>query len=50
VGLIGAGRQAYYANLRTFLHMPDVQVVAVNDVDSWRLENARKAVDGHYSK
>ena len=50
VGLIGAGRQAYHSNLRTFLHMPDVQVVAVNDVDAWRLENARKAVDGHYSK
>ena len=50
VGMIGMGRQALHANLRQFLGMPDVQVVAVCDVDSWRLANARKAVEERYGK
>lgn len=48
VGMIGMGRQAYLVNMKQLLRMPDVQVVAVCDVDSWRLENARSAVDKHY--
>jgi predicted dehydrogenase len=50
IGMIGMGRQAYYSNLKSFLAASDVQVVAVCDVDAWRLENARKAVEEHYGK
>ena len=50
IGMIGVGRQAYYSNLKSFLAASDVQVVAVCDVDSWRLDNARKAVEEHYGK
>ncbi len=48
MGLIGVGRQALQVNLKQFLAMPEVQVVAVCDVDSWRMENARRTVDEHY--
>ena len=44
------GRQAYYSNLKSFLAASDVQVVAACDVDTWRLDNARKAVEEHYGK
>jgi len=50
IGMIGMGRQAYYSNLKSFLAASDVQVLAVCDVDSWRLENARGAVEQHYGK
>ncbi len=50
VGMIGMGRQAYYSNVKTFLSFPDVQVVAVCDVDAWRLESGRKAVEDYYAK
>ncbi len=43
------GRQAYLVNIKQFLRMPEVQIVAVCDVDSWRLENARAAVEEHYA-
>lgn len=45
VGMIGVGRQCVQVNLKQFLAMPDVQVVAVCDVDAWRLENAKRQVD-----
>jgi len=44
IGLIGAGRQAIGANLQPFLRSPHTQVLAVCDVDAWRLENAKKKV------
>ena len=50
VGMIGVGRQAKYYNLKQFLGMPDVQVVAVCDVDSWRLANAKQQVEEAYAK
>ena len=50
IGMIGMGRQAYYSNVKTFLAAPDAQVVAVCDVDAWRLDNAKKAVEEHYAK
>lgn len=50
VGMIGVGRQCVQVNLKQFLGMPDVQVTTVCDVDSWRLENARKQVDQAYGK
>ncbi len=46
VGVIGVGRQTVQVNLKQFLAMPDVQVVAVCDVDAWRLANARQQVEG----
>ena len=48
VGLIGMGRQMTKPNLPQFLALPDVQVVAVCDVDAWRLDEARRAVEAHY--
>ena len=50
IGMIGMGRQAYHSNVKAFLGASDAQVVAVCDVDTWRLENARKAVEQHYAR
>jgi myo-inositol 2-dehydrogenase/D-chiro-inositol 1-dehydrogenase len=50
IGMIGMGRQAYHSNIKSFLGADDVQVVAVCDVDTWRLDNAKKAVETHYAK
>ncbi|MCY7360370.1 MAG: Gfo/Idh/MocA family oxidoreductase, partial [Rudanella sp.] len=62
VGLIGTGRQGYGQNLQGsnlagisgrvpgLLNVPDAQVVAVCDVDSWRMEQARAVIDTHYGK
>lgn len=47
--MIGLGRQAYYSNLQSFLNFKEVRVVAVCDVDSWRLEQGRKKVDEFYA-
>lgn len=49
IGLIGVGRQAHHYNIKQFLEMPDVQVVAICDVDSWRLEQAKAQVEKHYA-
>lgn len=49
IGMIGMGRQAMYANLMPFLSASDAQVVAVCDVDAWRLERARDKVEKHYA-
>ncbi len=50
VAMIGTGRQAYLVNLeRQLLKMPDVQIVALCDVDSWRLEETQKLVEKHYA-
>jgi predicted dehydrogenase len=50
IGMIGTGRQATYANIPGFLREADAQIVAVCDVDSWRMENARELVEAHYAK
>ena len=50
VGFIGAGRQCTFANIPGFLKEPDAQCVAVCDVDSWRMENARKTIEDGYAK
>jgi len=50
VGMIGTGRQAYLRNMKQFLAMDDVQLVAVCDVDSWRMENAKTAIEARYAK
>ena len=50
VGMIGVGRQAVSANLNNgFLKLDNCRVVAINDVDSWRLENAATVIDKAYS-
>lgn len=50
VGMIGVGRIVRHSNMPFFLSQPDVQVVAVCDVDAWRLDEARKRVEAHYAK
>ncbi|MFW6161330.1 MAG: Gfo/Idh/MocA family protein, partial [Planctomycetota bacterium] len=49
IGMIGMGRQARHANLPPFLHSPDTVVLAVCDVDAWRLDQARQLVEKHYA-
>lgn len=49
VGVIGVGRQMVYANLPGFLREADAQIVALCDVDSWRLEQAKQQVEKHYA-
>ena len=50
VGVIGIGRQTVHINLPQFFSMPDVQVTALCDVDSWRLTNAKKQVEDAYAQ
>lgn len=50
VGMIGMGRQTRHANLKQFLRMEDVQVTAVCDVDAWRLDQSRQAVEKGYAE
>ena len=44
IGMIGIGRQARSYNLPWFLKSRETQVVALCDVDSWRLKNALETV------
>jgi len=50
VGMIGMGRQSMHANLPPFLQSKDTQVVAVCDVDSWRLKQAAAKVSAYYGR
>lgn len=50
IGLIGCGRQCYYANIPGFLKVAGVQAVAVCDVDSWRMAQAKKLIEDTYAK
>lgn len=50
LAFIGTGRQAYNMNLPEFMAVPGVQVVAVCDVDSWRLGQAKALVESTYAK
>jgi predicted dehydrogenase len=50
VGMIGVGRQARAFNVKQFLAMPDVQILAVCDVDTWRLANAKQQVEESYAR
>lgn len=47
MGAIGTGQRGQ-ANLRTFLQQPDVQVIAVCDVDREHAAAAKQIVDQHY--
>lgn len=44
VGMIGTGRQGIKANLKTLINMPEVQVVAVCDPDTWRMDRAMEVI------
>src|SRR5687767_2927698 len=49
VAMVGTGRQAYNANLPFFLWSQECQVVAVCDVDSWRMGQAKQKVEQAYA-
>ncbi len=48
VALIGTGSHGTHWNLRFYLQQPDAQIVAVCDVDSNHLAEAKKRVDEEY--
>lgn len=50
VGMIATGRQAINVNLKQFLGLENVRVVAVNDVDHWRMQQAADIINQHYSQ
>jgi predicted dehydrogenase len=50
VALIGIGRQTVNPNMPQFLKSSNSQVIAVCDVDSWRLGNGQKQVNDFYSR
>ena len=51
VGMVGTGRQAINANLKKgFLNLENCRVIAVNDVDAWRMDLGAKTVNESYSK
>ena len=51
VGMVATGRQAVHANLKNgFLKLDNCRVIAINDVDSWRMSNAEKIINDTYSK
>ena len=47
IGCIGVGRMGM-GDLRDIISFDDIRIVAVCDVDTWRLNNAKKYVDAHY--
>ncbi|MDR3234894.1 MAG: Gfo/Idh/MocA family oxidoreductase [Planctomycetaceae bacterium] len=50
MGLIGTGRQCYHQNIPGFVRNKRTQVVALCDVDLWRLEESKKKVAEIYEK
>ncbi len=51
IGMVGTGRQAVNANFKGgFLKLKNCRVVAINDVDSWRMDNCEAVVDKAYGK
>jgi predicted dehydrogenase len=49
MGLIGSGGQGT-ADMKRHMDLPDVQIVAVCDVDTAHAESAKKTVDDYYAK
>jgi predicted dehydrogenase len=49
LAFIGTGRQAMALNIPEFMAVPGVQVVAVCDADSWRMDQAKSLVERHYA-
>jgi predicted dehydrogenase len=50
MAFIGVGRQSYSLNMPQFMAVEGVQVLAVCDVDSWRVGEAKKLVEKFYAK
>ena len=50
VAMIGVGRQTVGVNIPQLLESRNAQIVAVCDVDSWRLTMARKQVNDFYAQ
>jgi len=50
VGMIATGRQAIQVNLKQFLGMDNVRVIAVNDPDHWRMQQAADIINQRYSE
>jgi myo-inositol 2-dehydrogenase/D-chiro-inositol 1-dehydrogenase len=50
VAIIGIGRQTVNPNIPQFLKSDHAQIVAVCDVDSWRLNNGQKQVNDYYAQ
>lgn len=50
IGMIGIGKMANEYHLKELLKFPDVQIVAVCDVDTNRREHGRKRVDDAYGE
>ena len=48
IGVIGVGKMMYGSHLPHFVKMPEINVVAVCDVDTTRREAAKKRVDDAY--
>jgi myo-inositol 2-dehydrogenase / D-chiro-inositol 1-dehydrogenase len=49
VAVIGIGRQTVSPNIPQFLKSEHAQIIAVCDVDSWRLDNGKKQVNDYYA-
>ena len=50
VGMIGVGRQCLAFNLPFFMSQPDCEVVALCDVDRWRLEVTEERTASYYGE
>jgi hypothetical protein len=50
VGMIGLGRQCLAFNLPFFMDQPDCEVVALCDVDRWRLEVSEERTASYYGE
>ena len=50
IGMIGTGRWGSKVNLDPLLKMDDVSVVAVCDVDAWRMDFTKQKIEAHYAK
>ncbi len=50
IGIIGFGRFTISPNLPQFLESDHAHVVAICDVDSWRLKNGQRQTDEYYTR
>lgn len=50
VGIIGLGRQTQNINIPGFLSLANCRVVAVCDVDTWRLQRSQERVESYYAQ
>lgn len=50
IGMVGTGRQAVGVNFPGFAALPDCRVVAINDVDAWRMDQAEQRIVQTYAK